>query len=221
MIKEKVSQTKNTEKSKKSTLYFFIKRLFDIVFSTFAIIVLFIPMCIIALVIKLQDKGPAIYKAQRAGLNGKPFSMLKFRSMKIGADNLEEYLSPELLEQYKSEYKLDNDPRLTKIGSYIRKTSLDEFPQFFNVFAGQMSLVGPRPIVKEELEFYGEQKTKLLSVKPGLTGYWQAYARNDVGYANGERQNMELYYVDNRSVLFDLKIIFRTVKCVITKRGAK
>ena len=221
MIKGKIHQNKNTEKSKKSTLYFFLKRLFDIVVSTFAIIVLFIPMCIIALVIKSQDGGPAIYKAERAGLNGKPFSMLKFRSMKLGADNLEEYLSPELLKKYKSEYKLDNDPRLTKTGSYIRKTSLDEVPQFFNVFAGQMSLVGPRPVVKEELAFYGEQKAKFLSVKPGLTGYWQAYARNDVGYNNGERQNMELYYVDNRSIMFDLKIVFRTVKCVITKRGAK
>lgn len=221
MIKEKESQTKNTERAKKNTLYFFIKRLFDIVFSTFAIIVLFIPMCFVALAIKLQDGGPVIYKAQRVGLNGKPFSMFKFRSMKLGADNLEKQLSPELLEQYKAEYKLDDDPRLTKIGSYIRKTSIDEFPQFFNVFAGQLSLVGPRPVVEEELAFYGEQKTKFLSIKPGLTGYWQAYARNDVGYANGERQNMELYYIDNRSVMFDLKIVFRTVKCVITKRGAK
>lgn len=209
------------EKKNNCTLYLIIKRLFDIVFSTFAIIFLFIPMCIIALVIKLHDGGPALYKAQRAGLNGKQFPMLKFRSMKLGADNLEEQLTPELLEQYKTEFKLDNDPRLTKVGSYIRKTSLDEFPQFFNVFAGQMSLVGPRPIVKEEMEFYAEKKEKLLSVKPGLTGYWQAYARNDVGYADGKRQNMELYYVDNRSLKFDIKIIFETVRSVITKRGAK
>lgn len=201
--------------------YAFIKRAFDILFSVSAIILLILPMVIIALIIKLQDGGPVLYRAKRLGKNGKPFFMYKFRSMEIGADELENSLTDKQLKEYKTEYKLDDDPRLTKIGSFLRKTSIDEIPQFFNVLSGKMSLVGPRPIVSDELANYGENKDLFLSVKPGLTGYWQAYARNDVGYVNGKRQKMELFYVCNHSVWLEIKIIFATVFRVFTGKGAK
>lgn len=199
----------------------FFKRAFDIIFSFFAIVILLLPMGILAVIIKLQDGGPAIYRAKRIGYNGQPFLMYKFRSMEIGADELESSLSPEQLKTYKTEYKLKNDPRLTKIGSFIRKTSIDEIPQFFNVLSGKMSVVGPRPVVVDELVNYGENKELFLSVKPGVTGYWQAYARNNVGYANGKRQEMELFYIFNHSVWLDIKIIFVTMARVITGKGAE
>lgn len=131
-------------------------------------------------------------------------------------------LTPEQIEQYKKEYKIDNDPRVTKIGKILRKTSLDELPQLLNILKGQLSVVGPRPIVEDELNKYtDEQRKKFLSVKPGLTGYWQAYARNNATYESGIRQRMEMHYVDNASFWFDLKIIFKTVVSVIKKTGAK
>ena len=155
--------------------------------------------------------------------------------MKKGADNLEKMLTPEQLEIYKKEYKLDDDPRLigykkegdgTKcFGAKIRSTSIDELPQIlFNIcILGNMSVVGPRPILEDELHenYSPEEQKMLLSAKPGLTGYWQAYARNNVGYENHERQDMELYYVKNQSIWLDIKIIFKTVEAVICKRGAK
>lgn len=206
---------------RKSKAYLALKRAFDIVFSLTAILILLLPMAIVALLIKMQDGGTVLYKARRIGLHGRSFDMLKFRSMKMGADRLEDCLSPEQLEEYKREYKVVNDPRLTKLGSFLRKTSIDEIPQFLNVLSGKMSMVGPRPIVADELSQYGEQADVFLSAKPGLTGYWQAYARNDVGYANGKRQEMELFYAKNRSVLLDLKIIIATVGRVLTRKGAK
>lgn len=206
---------------KKSNAYFAPKRAFDIVFSILAILVLLLPMGIVALLVKCQDGGSVFYKAKRIGYRGQPFALLKFRTMKMGADRLENVLTPEQLEEYKREFKLANDPRLTKIGSFIRKTSIDEIPQFLNVLSGKMSIVGPRPIVRDELCKYGEKANLFLSAKPGLTGYWQAYARNDVGYANGKRQEMELFYVQNRTIWLDLKIIVATVGRVITRKGAK
>lgn len=206
---------------KKSNAYFALKRAFDIAFSILAILVLLLPMGIVALLIKCQDGGSVFYKAKRIGYHGQPFKLLKFRSMKMGADKLENVLTAEQLEEYRREFKLENDPRLTKIGSFIRKTSIDEVPQFLNVLSGKMSVVGPRPIVKDELAQYGKQANLFLSAKPGLTGYWQAYARNNVGYANGKRQEMELYYVKNRTIWLDLKIIVATVGRVITRKGAK
>jgi len=118
------------------------------------------------------------------------------------------------------EYKLQNDPRVTKIGRLLRKSSIDEFPQLINVIKGDMHFVGPRPLVEEETYLYGENREKLLSVKPGLTGYWQAYARNAVGYGNGKRQEMELFYVENRSFWMDIKIILATVVRVLRGEGA-
>lgn len=221
--------------AKTSLVYMIIKRIFDFVTSLICGIILMFPMLIIAVIISIKDFGNPFYKQKRVGKDGKPLYIYKFRSMKKGADNLEEMLTPEQLDIYLKEYKLDDDPRLigykkagdgTKcFGAKIRSMSIDELPQIlFNIcILGNMSVIGPRPILKTELEEnYSPAEQKLImSVKPGLTGYWQAYARNDAAYEDGRRQQMELYYVNNQSVLLDLKILFNTIGAVLCKRGAK
>ena len=207
--------------AEKSSMYYLVKRAFDIVESMIGIVVSLPILIVVSILIKLEDNGNVLYKHQRVGKDGKPLYMYKFRSMKKLDKPLEEILTPEQLYQYRTEFKIDNDPRITKIGSVIRKTSIDELPQLFNILLGDMSLVGPRPITKEEVELYGKDKSLLLSVKPGLTGYWQAYGRNNVTYESGERQKMELYYCNNQSLVFDVKILFKTVVSVIKKDGAQ
>ena len=164
--------------------------------------------------------GNVFYKHERLGKDGKKIYLYKFRSMKMNADNLEEMLTPEELEIFQKEFKLENDPRITKIGKFLRETSLDELPQMINIFKGDMSVIGPRPIVELELEHYGEDADYFLSVTPGLTGYWQAYARNDANYDSGERQRMELYYIDNQSLWLDVKVFFRTFVAIFQKTGS-
>ena len=207
--------------AEKSSMYYLVKRAFDIVVSMIGIVVSLPILIVVSILIKLEDNGNVLYKHQRVGKDGKPLYMYKFRSMKKLDKPLEEILTPEQLYQYRTEFKIDNDPRITKIGNVIRKTSIDELPQLFNILLGDMSLVGPRPITKEEVELYGKDKSLLLSVKPGLTGYWQAYGRNNVTYESGERQKMELYYCNNQSLVFDVKILFKTVVSVIKKDGAQ
>lgn len=215
--------------------YDFFKRAFDIAASFAASILLLVPMIIISLIIILKDGGSPFYLHKRVGRNGAAIKVCKFRSMKKNADDLEKMLTPEQIAEYKKEYKLMDDPRLIGyknpgdgckcFGAKIRRMSMDEFPQiFWNILIkGDMSVVGPRPVLQSELEenYTPEERKLLLSVKPGLTGYWQAYARNNVGYVNGERQKMELFYVHNRSFWLDIKIIFKTVGTVINGRGAK
>ena len=234
-IAEDVVMVKSNVVLKKKPVYDFVKRCFDVIASFLFSIVFAIPMILVALLIMKKDNGTPFYQQQRMGKNGKKFGVYKFRSMRIGADNLEEMLTPEQLEEYRREYKLKDDPRLigyekpgdgaTCFGAKIRKTSIDEIPQIFmNILVkGNMSVVGPRPILEEELfeNYTPDEQKMLLSVKPGLTGYWQAYARSNVSYEDGERQNMELYYVENRSVFLDIKILFKTVESVIRKSGAK
>lgn len=219
-----IYQNKTIESNKKEfsdtkPIYSFVKRCGDIFLSFIAFPAFAVVYLIVAILLKIQDGGPVLYKAERVGLDGKHFYMYKFRTMKPNADKLEDFLSPEELEAYKKEYKLESDPRVTKIGNIIRKTSMDELPQVINIIKNEMSFIGPRPIVEEETKMYGNHKSLLLSVKPGLTGYWQAYARNDVGYTDGRRQAMELYYINNRSVRLDIKIFFATIKRVITRKG--
>lgn len=202
-------------------LYAFVKRAFDIV-SSLAVLVLFSWLyLIIAVAVKLSDGGSVFYFHERVGKNGKKIRIPKFRTMKKNADKLEDMLTPEQLEQYRREYKIDNDPRVTKIGKFLRKTSLDELPQIWSIFIGKLSVVGPRPLMREEIEEkYGAEADKLLSVRPGLIGYWASHGRSNCTYESGERQKMELYYVDNRSVWMDIKIIFRTLIGVIRRDGA-
>ena len=197
------------------------KRLGDIIFSILGII-LTLPITIVtAIAIKLEDGGPVLYTSYRVGQFGKQFKMYKFRSMKVNADKLEDMLTSEELEEYRAEYKIRNDKRVTKVGRFIRKYSIDELPQLFNILKGELSFIGPRPVLDEETRLYGDKRELLLSVRPGLTGYWQAYGRNNVTYESGERQAMELYYIENFSWWFNVKIFFRTIKAVITAEGAE
>lgn len=211
------------ELEKKTTdekrLYHILKRFMDILISLVGIVLLCPIYIVILVAVFLFDGHSPIYSQMRVGKHGKKINIYKFRTMHHLAGDLERLLTPEQLDRYKREYKLDDDPRVTKIGNVLRKTSLDELPQLFNVLKGDISLVGPRPIVESELEYYGDKASRLLSIKPGLTGYWQAYRRNLAKYESGERQEMELSYVDRESLWFDIKIVVKTIATVISGKG--
>lgn len=199
-----------------------MKRLFDFLASLAALILLSPLMLILAILVYLDDPGKVFYGHLRIGKNGKPFKVWKFRSMYMNADKMIDLLTPEQAKQYYTEFKIDNDPRITKIGNFLRKTSLDELPQLFNVLCNDMSLVGPRPLIESEIQtYYADMYDTLLAVKPGVTGYWQAYARNNATYQSGERQKMEMYYVHNASLWLDIKILFKTIGSVLKKQGAQ
>lgn len=204
----------------KKPLYELTKRLFDLVFSLLAAVVLSPVLLVISLAILVEDGGPVLYRAHRVGRYGAPIQVYKFRSMRKNADRLEDSLSPEELEEYRKNFKLRQDPRITRVGAFLRKTSLDELPQLFNIIAGTLSLVGPRPVLQEETELYGDKRDLLLSAKPGLTGLWQSRGRSNVTYEDGRRQALELQYVETRSFLLDLKILVWTVGAVIRMDGA-
>ena len=206
----------------KTKSYLFIKRLFDFLASLAALILLSPLMLILAILVYLDDPGKVFYGHLRIGKNGKPFKVWKFRSMYMNADKMIDLLTPEQAKQYYTEFKIDNDPRITKIGNFLRKTSLDELPQLFNVLCNDMSLVGPRPLIESEIQtYYADMYDTLLAVKPGVTGYWQAYARNNATYQSGERQKIEMYYVHNASLWLDIKILFKTIGSVLKKQGAQ
>ncbi len=213
----------NKEKTNKKILYRATKRMIDIIGAIVGIIFLIpttIAVCL-ARKISKEDKGPVFYEQLRYGKNGKVFRLYKFRSMCIGADEkLKRYLeeNEEIRKEFQKTHKLQNDPRITKIGNFLRKTSLDDLPQVINILKGEMSFVGPRPVVEKEVEDYGKNKDKFLSVKPGLTGYWQVNGRSNTTYE--ERMEMELYYVDNCSLWLDIKIFFKTFITVFKKEGA-
>jgi len=219
---QEVETKENQFRLKKKPIYAFFKRGFDI-FVSFLVMTLFCWLyLILALVVKCHDGGTAFYAHKRKGLNGKTIYVHKFRSMKMNADNLEEELTEEEIDKYREEYKLEDEKRVTKVGVFLRKTSLDEFPQFWDVFVGKMSIVGPRPLMPCEVEEkYGADAEKLLSVKPGIVGWWAVNGRNKCTYASGERQRLELYYVDNRGAKLDLKIIFKAFGAVFKREGAK
>lgn len=202
--------------------YRFVKRSFDLLTSTLFILIFSWLYIILAIAVKCSDGGPVFYKHPRIGKNGKVIYIRKFRSMIKNADKVQVQLTPEQLEQYKREYKVDNDPRITKLGRFLRKTSLDELPNVFAIFTGAISVIGPRPIMREEAEDkYGEDMDKLLSVKPGMIGWWAANGRSKCTYESGERQKAELYYVDHCSVWMDIKIIFKTIFKVLKRDGAQ
>lgn len=201
--------------------YLAVKRAFDIAASA-ALIGASAPlMAVIAVLVRAESHGSAIYVHERAGKGGRQIRILKFRSMKQGSDDLEASLNDKDLEAYYQEYKLKEDPRVTEIGRMLRLTSLDELPQLFNVLAGSMSLVGPRPVMESELLFYtADERERFLSVKPGITGYWQVCGRSDATYQSGRRQEMELYYADNAGILVDVSILLKTLPAVLRKKGA-
>ena len=221
-IEDEQHISKDLSNNKDNLRYLVSKRIFDILFSFLAIVLLGIAIFIIYLLLKLNDpKGKVFFSQNRFGLNSKRFKMFKFRSMVSDAE-LKLKSNAELYEKYLlNNYKLDpeEDPRMTKMGRFLRKYSIDEIPQFFNVLKGEMSIVGPRPIVDEELfKEYGRDSSLFLSVKPGITGYWQANGRSNVGYP--ERKAMELFYIRNKSMKMDILIIFKTVKSILLKEGA-
>lgn len=206
----------------RSKTYLVIKRTCDIVVSGLALVVL-VPTAFLVMAIIYrfgENKGPMIYKQRRIGKNGKPFKIWKFRSMVVNADKKLK-ANPELYRKYiANSYKLpaEEDPRITKFGRFIRKTSIDELPQFVNIFKGDMSLVGPRPVVEPELKEYGDQVEKLLSMTPGAMGWWQASGRSNIEYP--ERCEVELYYIDHASLGFDLKIVFMNIVSIFKHTGA-
>lgn len=209
---------------KASWPYRFFKRLFDILISLIALL-LFSPILIIVFIIQLfVTKGHPIFADKRVGKNKKIINVLKFRSMVYDAEtNIEKYLTPEQIEIWKQERKLDDDPRITRFGNFLRKSSIDELPQLFNILFGSMSLVGYRPMTERELNlgFNEEERNILASARPGLTGYWQVYGRSDVDFKSGKRQSLELEYFSKRGFFMDTKILFLTVPAVLKGKGAR
>lgn len=199
--------------------YLIVKRILDLILSFVGLIVCAVPMAVIALLIRLESPGPAFFVHQRIGKNGAPLPLLKFRSMYEHADEMIENFTPEQKKEWEENFKLNHDPRITRMGRFLRRSSMDELPQLVNILRGELSIVGPRPVVKEELEKYGDNKAKFLSVTPGLTGYWQAYARSSCTYE--ERMEMELHYVEKANFWWDIKIMFATVGAVLRGKGAK
>lgn len=190
-----------------SFMYYFVKRLIDIVCSIIGIVFLSPLMIIISIAIKMNSKGPVIFAQERVGKNGHTFKMYKFRSMVVNAEDLL-YKLKSKNEMSGPMFKMKEDPRITSVGKFIRKTSIDELPQLFNVLRGEMSLVGPRPNLPEEVaKFNNWQKQKLL-VKPGLTCYWQVMGRNDIGFE--EWMKLDVKYIKDRNTLLDLKLILKT-----------
>ena len=166
--------TKRRTRVSKNQCYVYIKRIIDCIISSIALILLLPIFLIIAIAIKLDSKGPIFFAHTRIGKNGKPIKIYKFRTMVVNAEELIKKFTPEQMKEYKKNYKLNNDPRITKVGNILRKTSLDELPQLINIIKGDLALIGPRPVVNAELEKYGENASKFLSVTPGLTGNWAA-----------------------------------------------
>lgn len=198
-----------------------IKRVIDII-GSLALLVLFSPLFLVVALLVSLDGGPVFYRHNRIGRDGKPFGCLKFRTMILGAEAcLNEYLSyhPEQRREWEQDQKLAFDPRVTGIGNVLRRLSLDELPQLVNVLVGEMSLVGPRPVTKDELKHYGAAASAYLAVRPGLTGPWQVSGRNDVSYAT--RVAMDEAYVRNFSLWNDIVILLRTPGVVLSKKGAR
>lgn len=201
----------------KSHIYKLLKRFFDIVLSGAALICLSPVFLITAIAIKLEDGGPAFFTQPRAGKDMKPFKMYKFRSMYVNADEkLKELLKDN--EQTGHAFKIKNDPRITKVGKFIRKTSIDELPQLINIIKGDMSIVGPRPILPFQMEECNDYERQRLIVQPGLTCYWQIGGRANIKW--DEWVELDLDYIEDMSLLTDLKMIVKTVPAVFDSEGA-
>jgi exopolysaccharide biosynthesis polyprenyl glycosylphosphotransferase len=194
-----------------------LKILMDYGISLLAMIPLLPIMAVISIAIRLDSPGPVIHKRRVLGVNGHPFYALKFRTMFVNGDEILDQ-HPDLKTELKQYHKLKNDPRVTRVGTLLRKTSMDELPQIFNVIIGQMSLVGPRMISPAEIDEYDQSDINLLTVKPGITGLWQVSGRSDVTYQ--DRVRLDMYYIRNWSFWLDVQILFRTIPAVLNRRGA-
>lgn len=208
-----------TRQHRPSVIYRIVKRCFDIVVSALMLVLLSPVFLMVALLIHHEDHGPALYRHRRIGKGGQPFDCLKFRSMRIDSAEMMIRFTPEQRAEFAKYHKLKNDPRITRIGNFLRNSSLDELPQLWNILIGQMSFVGPRPITEVELEQYGsEQRAKYETVLPGLTGMWQASGRNNLTFK--QRMYYDAYYVDHQSIWLDIKILFKTFSAVLNGEGA-
>jgi len=198
--------------------YHVVKRWFDFIAALLALIVLLPVFLIVSILVAFSSGFPVTFKQVRVGYRGKLFPIYKFRTM---VRNAEEILKsrPDLMEEYRRNFKIENDPRISKVGKFLRKTSLDELPQFINVLKGDMSLVGPRPIVVPEMEKYGEDQDMYMAMRPGCTGLWQCGGRSATTYA--ERVALDKEYFAKAGLRFDLYIIFKTIGAIFTGRGAK
>lgn len=202
-----------------SVIYRIMKRCFDIIISALMLVLLSPVFLIVALLIHHEDHGPVLYRHRRIGKGGQPFDCLKFRSMRIDAAEMMIRFTSEQRAEFAKYHKLKDDPRITRIGNFLRNSSLDELPQLWNILIGQMSFVGPRPITEVELEQYGpKQRAKYESVLPGLTGMWQASGRNNLTFK--QRMYYDAYYVDHQSIWLDIKILFKTFSAVLNGEGA-
>lgn len=188
--------------------YKFIKRTIDIIGSLFGLIILSPILLIVMVAIKIESRGPVVFAQERVGYKGKRFKMYKFRSMVENAEELKEKLKDQN-EMNGPMFKMKNDPRVTRVGRIIRKTSIDEIPQFVNVLKGDMSLVGPRPSLVKEVEEFDDWMLRRLDVKPGLTCYWQVSGRNDINFE--EWMKLDIKYIEEQSILVDIKLILKTV----------
>lgn len=222
-IKKDVEPSKDAIKVKNGIVYLICKKIIDIVAGVIGVILL-APITLVVWIIRLcmhENDGPLFFEQLRIGKDGKQFRLYKFRTMVMNADEkLYKYLeeNEEARKVYKKYKKLKNDPRITKLGNFLRKTSLDEFPQFINLLKGDMSLVGPRPYLYREMNDMGDYYDQIVQVKPGITGYWQVNGRNDVDFE--ERTYMDTYYIEHRGIIMDLKIILKTVLKMFKKEGA-
>ena len=207
----------------KKDFYKIIKTIFDLFFALIFLVVSSPIFISIALLVKLSSRGPIFFLQKRVGKNKKTFNCIKFRTMHPEAEDILENLivnNEALRKEFQETHKLKNDPRITNIGKFLRKTSLDEIPQFLNVIKMEMSIVGPRPIVKKEILKYGKSYKKVISIKPGITGLWQVSGRNNLSY--NRRVTLDCLYVDNMSPIIDLRIIIRTFGVIFfpNDRGA-
>ena len=187
----------------------FIKHMIDKIFGLILIVIIFPILVLLSIAIKLNSKGPIIFKQKRLGKNGKVFNMYKFRTMYVDA--------PDLRNEDGSTFNSDDDPRVTKVGKILRKTSLDELPQILNILKGEMSFIGPRPDLPDHYDLYSEDDKKKLLVRPGVTGYAQANGRNSNSRA--QRRAMDIYYIENYSLILDIQIFFKTIFSVLKQEG--
>ena len=223
-VETQVKEEKKSTKKSNKIIYKTIKRIFDIIVGIVGCVML-IPMTIVLFIVSKfskSDRGPLFYEQLRIGKNGKYFRIYKYRTMIVGADKiLEKYLAEneDARIEFEKNQKLEYDPRITKLGNLLRKTSIDEFPQFINVLKGDMSLIGPRPLVEGELDAHNGNHELYESVRPGITGYWGANGRSNTTYE--ERLELEYYYTENCSLWLDIKIFFKTIISIIKRDGAK
>lgn len=210
--------TLDREYNNESIIYIFLKRLIDLFGSFIGLIVLSPIILVVSLLIKFESKGPVIFSQDRIGKDGKVFKMYKFRSMVVNAEELKEKLK-EQNEMSGPMFKMKEDPRVTKVGKFIRKTSIDELPQLINILKGDMSLVGPRPSLSKEVEQFEDWMMERLEVKPGLTCYWQVSGRNNIDFEDWMK--LDIKYVRERNTLIDIKLIFKTVFVLFGDENAR